>query len=110
MIPLDVWAAHMLSPEPPPLAIGDSVTDVALRLTTDERLRALLVHRQHQGIARYGTELRSHNGRDVRHDLCQELVDALLYATQLRIETGEDGLRRQIEALLSLALTQWGEP
>jgi hypothetical protein len=46
--------------------------------------------RSREGVRKYGTRLKSHNGRDARLDLYQELLDAFMYATQEMLE-GEDG-------------------
>lgn len=42
--------------------------------------------RREKGIATYGTPLRTGNGRDARTDCAQELLDALAYAWQARLE------------------------
>ena len=56
---------------------GESVTD---RLV--ERLR----ERQAKGIATYGRSLETFNGRDAHRDLEEELLDALQYNAQQRME------------------------
>jgi len=61
-------------------------------------LHRLMEERRELGIARYGTPLQYGNGRDVRHDLREELLDAYAYATQLRSE----GMRLAVLDLLLL--------
>lgn len=45
-----------------------------------------LAARADLGIARYGTPLQTHNGRDAIRDLREELLDAIMYATQAQLE------------------------
>ena len=49
-------------------------------------VRADLEERERVGIARYGTPLQPHNGRDALVDLYQELLDACCYVRQLIAE------------------------
>jgi hypothetical protein len=39
-----------------------------------------------KGFDKYGTYLKTFNGRNAYHDFLQELVDCLMYATQLNME------------------------
>lgn len=80
---------RLLEPQPSPVGDGDSVTDAALAMVTSPIVRELLLARREQGLARYGTELRSWNGRNPTADLAQELTDALLYATQREMQNQE---------------------
>jgi hypothetical protein len=100
------WAEAILAPEPPPQGEGPSVTTYALGQTEDMRVRALLEVRRRQGIERYGTELRAHNGRLALADLIQEQVDALLYSAQLAMETGDTTLYQLQLQLLRLAIAR----
>jgi hypothetical protein len=73
-----------------PTAGKTSVTDsligwLSARPET-ERLVALLRERQKKGIETYGRSLETFNGRDVHRDLREELVDALQYEEQRRLE------------------------
>lgn len=45
------------------------------------------------GVRRYGISLQTHNGRDAGRDLEEELLDALAYATQARLERQEQDQR-----------------
>lgn len=49
-----------------------------------------LLEKQYQkGMQKYNTPLQTFNGRDAYNDLMEELVDGLMYATQLREEMRE---------------------
>ena len=105
----EMWVQALLAPQPDPVGDGPSVTDAALATTSDHRIAALLVTRRAQGVARYGTELRAHNGRDVRADLVQEFVDAILYARQYGLERCDGGETAAVlQSHLSLYLTRIG--
>lgn len=43
------------------------------------------------GERKYGTRLKSHNGRNAMLDLYQEILDSLNYATQCKVEGLDDG-------------------
>lgn len=43
------------------------------------------------GIETYGTLLKTHNGRSAYQDLREELLDAVMYASQLGFERIEEG-------------------
>lgn len=45
-----------------------------------------LLARREKGIATYGVPLRTRNGRNARVDCAQELLDALIYAWQAKLE------------------------
>ena len=51
-----------------------------------DRFDAILAQRVEQGRETYGTELQTHNGRDPHLDAMEELVDAVLYLEQARLE------------------------
>lgn len=61
---------------------GDGL--IALRSAVREDLEA----RARMGEQKYGTRLKSHNGRDAELDLLQELYDAWVYSVQLETEGG----------------------
>ena len=72
-------------------------------LHSDElrRVRKALIDRAEFGEKKYGTKLRMLNGRDATYDLWQELLDAIMYAMQARME-GKPG-RHLVELLVGLA-------
>lgn len=61
----------------------------------------MLAEREAEGIATYGTSLQTENGRDVHRDLCEEIIDSWMYATQARMERERrDAALRRIAALV----------
>lgn len=54
-----------------------------------EALAAALLERMQYGIEKYGSPLETFNGRDPIRDVWEELVDALTYMTQVRLERGD---------------------
>lgn len=58
--------------------------------SADDVLRLALRDRRDVGIDRYGEPLMTHNGRDARVDLAQELLDSLAYTHQLALEACSD--------------------
>lgn len=71
------------------LLLLDTCCPVAGRTAQLAWLCAELGERRRVGIARYGTPLQAHNGRDPEADLRQELLDAAAYSHQAAIEAGE---------------------
>ena len=65
------------TPQPSPTGEGKVVVDCVL-----EDIRA----RAEMGREKYGTYLRTHNGRDALWDLYQELIDAVMYLRQKLLE------------------------
>lgn len=43
------------------------------------------------GVAKYGTELHTHNGRDAIQDALEEALDGMQYATQAAMEARDEG-------------------
>ena len=81
--PLPVHRAG--EPDIQSIAIMDLRANHALPVT--EQVVAMIEARRRLGIARYGSALQAFNGRDAGQDLLEELVDALVYACQLWVET-----------------------
>lgn len=75
--------------QPAPTGNGVEVFRVAIAECPSESLAEALKAREAIGIERYGTTLRTHNGRDVVRDLREELADAFVYATQAHMEQSE---------------------
>ena len=75
--------------QPMPVGNGREVFRTAIAECPSESLREALKAREAIGIERYGTTLRTHNGRDAVRDLLEELADAYVYATQAGMEAGE---------------------
>lgn len=59
---------------------------------------AKLKERAQFGLQKYGTYLHPNNGRDAREDLRAEMLDALMYATQLFMEDGSWESERKKDA------------
>jgi hypothetical protein len=86
------YDAAAIQPKP----TGDGV-DVAV--VAADHLRALghikiaedIEARIRLGERKYGTRLKSHNGRDAMLDLYQEVLDGINYAQQCKIEGLDDG-------------------
>jgi len=68
-------------------------------------VRALLDERERKGIATYGRSLETFNGRDCLRDLAEELIDAVQYTEQWRLERA--ALRQAIRDLLMSADCEW---
>lgn len=65
----------------------DGATEPETQLVEDMKARDRL------GRERYGTPLQPHNGRDALRDLYEEVLDAIAYATQVRLEADHDPAR-----------------
>lgn len=76
---LDTFNANVVQPEP--TGNGKDVTALVI---------ADLSARSEAGAKKYGTKLKTFNGRDATVDLYQELLDAVCYLRQL-IEEKRDG-------------------
>lgn len=63
-----------------PLPIKNDAPDIQSQVIAD------IEARRQVGIARYGTALQPHNGRDALRDLYEELIDAAMYTKQLMVE------------------------
>ena len=58
-------------------------------LNVQEVLSKAVLERMQYGIDKYGSPLETFNGRDPIRDVWEELVDALTYMTQIRLERGD---------------------
>jgi len=74
--------------QPMPTGNGVEVFRVAIAECPSVSLAKALAERERIGIERYGTTLRTHNGRDVVRDLREELADAYVYLQQVTLEQG----------------------
>ncbi|QJD53997.1 hypothetical protein SEA_GALACTICA_50 [Streptomyces phage Galactica] len=59
------------------------------QLNVQQVLAKALVERMQYGIDKYGSPLETFNGRDPIRDVWEELLDALTYMTQVRLERGD---------------------
>jgi len=58
----------------------------SIQFQPSEMLREDLEARAEMGLKKYGTKLRVNNGRRAIVDLYQEIMDAIMYAMQARLE------------------------
>lgn len=72
-------------------------------------LREDLFQRAELGKSKYGTYLRTENGRDSQVDLYQELLDAVMYAGQCKLEDRDGVAGNLFEVLCNLASQVAGE-
>lgn len=85
---------HGITPQPPPEQSewSESVTVQLLKdlrthgIGADNPIAQDLLARRAAGKEKYGTELMTFNGRDSEVDAYQELLDAVVYYTQFRME------------------------
>lgn len=63
-----------------------------------------LLARRRKGIATYGTELMTHNGRNATQDKYEELLDALVYHVQENLEAGKAIMDDEFWTLRDLAM------
>jgi hypothetical protein len=66
-------------------------------------LREDLIARAETGLKKYGTRLRTNNGRAAEVDCYQELLDAMMYSMQSRMEGKSSISNESFEMLASLA-------
>jgi hypothetical protein len=71
-----------------------------------ESLREALERRTAYGVKQYGIPLHSHTGRDVLHDLEEEIVDAIQYAMQAIDENGWE-VNGFLHGILTAQLSAW---
>ena len=64
---------------------------MALEACTSQSLREMLAARDLIGRQRYGTTLKTHNGRDVLRDAREEIADGYVYLTQALLEARAGG-------------------
>lgn len=83
----------LLKVQPPPIRTAQSepiLTDEFLADLPDDVAEALRLRRQF-GLDKYGTVLRSHNGRDPMADATQEALDLIVYLRQAVMEGKASG-------------------
>ncbi len=89
--PTDSAGPEVPRPGDQPLPTESDGPDVWAEIIDDMR------RRRQTGLLRYGQPLRPDNGRDALRDLYEELLDALAYVMQTRLE--RDALREEAAAL-----------
>jgi hypothetical protein len=67
------------------------------------QVREDLIARAETGLKKYGTYLRANNGRRATVDVYQEVMDALMYSMQARVEGTDTVAAGYVELFLELA-------
>jgi hypothetical protein len=85
---------------------GDQPLPSPGRDCVQDALIAAIENRKQLGIARYGSPLMTHNGRDALRDAWEESIDLAAYLTQMRMERADleserDRYRAAIEKALA---------
>ena len=83
--------------QPAPTAGQEKVLPAAIRYVEYMEAKGLIADleaRAEMGYARYGTYLRTHNGRDAAMDCYQELLDGLMYIMQAMMELPPDEVHK----------------
>lgn len=95
----------LLKVQPPPIRTAQSepiLTDEFLAGLPDDVAEALRMRRQF-GLDKYGTVLRSHNGRDPMADAAQEALDLIVYLRQAVMERPDHNRQRLLEVMVNTA-------
>lgn len=66
--------------------LAPTLEHVRATLVDGERVAIDLENRAVGGVEKYGVPLQTHNGRNALVDLYEELLDAVMYATQANME------------------------
>lgn len=108
-----VYAAHKApaatTPEPPPTGDGEDVTLALIEELAETgghgKLVRDLIERRQFGIDKYGTPLRTHNGRRHMHDAYQEVLDLVVYlkASCMENDEGWGYLHQAVDLATSMA-------
>ena len=82
---------HLMVVQPPPVRVAGSTVILTKGFlegveATQPVVADLLRDRRQFGLDKYGTLLRTHNGRDPRIDALQEGLDQIVYLEQARLE------------------------
>jgi hypothetical protein len=85
-----------------PLVLPEVMKTLERAPYKSQRLLNDLNDRSRMGKEKYGTELRAFNGRSALLDLYQEILDAIMYAQQSRME-GDLESGKFLEMLLFIA-------
>lgn len=97
--------------QPAPSAGREKVLPAAIRYVTNmgnEDMVADLEARAEMGYGRYGTYLRTHNGRDALMDCYQELLDGLMYIQQAMMELPPDEVHKLVRVRMYVLVSlEW---
>jgi len=108
--------------EPAPVTTSDSVAVLDLvmndiragkiNLAADCLAGVLtdLENRSKEGVKKYGTQLRTNNGRDSLMDFYQEILDAIVYIRQFNAEYPDESFSQHLYHMtLDIAAITWDE-
>lgn len=95
-------ATHEKAPQLGCITVLDSLSKIfeaRAHEPVSQQIWADLNSRATVGLEKYGTRLKTHNGRNALNDAYQEVLDLIMYLRQHVLEIGEDkvGLTRVIE-------------
>ena len=104
-------------PEPMPIGgTGNPLWPEVIASYADRPAFAAAARERHEfGVAKYGTALRAHNGRNARIDALQEAMDLVVYLEQMAQESPSPwdarATRQQQANAVDLAqwLLEWGD-
>ena len=99
----------VLAPQDAPAPATGDVWAELIQRHLPESLLSFAEERRRQGIERYGTPLQAFNGRDIRMDLFQEVLDGIAYAHQGVLE-GKLGMEGWRDRLIHIALEMVSDP
>lgn len=92
---------RLLEEQPEP-RIADRSEIVMSHMPVNGPLGPAVILRAMQGARSYSQPLVTHDGRDTRADLFQELVDALFYSAKLAMEASSAGSEQELQEARSV--------
>ena len=100
---------HLMVVQPPPVRVHGSTVILTKGFlegveATQPVVADLLRDRRQFGLDKYGTLLRTHNGRDPRIDALQEGLDQIVYLEQARLEALDKKDRVNVRLFTKLRL------
>lgn len=93
--------------EPMPTRCKDSVKvypSLLAYFDDSKPIKKLLQKRRIFGIEKYGTELTTHNNRNMKKDFVEEMLDGLVYLEGIILEEGDDFFLRSTKLILSMVV------
>jgi hypothetical protein len=91
----------LLAPEQPAPTPGEGDLWLELLDLLPDSLKPLALQRRLKGLASYGVPLQRGNGRDMRQDAIEELLDAVVYSHGAEMHVQKDLLIRMAESMVS---------
>jgi hypothetical protein len=97
----------MIFGEPIPTKCDDSVKvypSLIEYFDKSNSIKELLQKRRVFGIEKYGTELTTHNNRNMKKDFVEEMLDGLVYLEGIILEEGDDFFLRNTKLILGMVV------